>query len=168
MSENVFSNSEATEPLRIEDFRASERAFQMLVQVSGRAGRGSRAGEVYVQTYAPFSPSIQFARKSDLQGFTEDELKMRQEFGYPPYRQLVRHIFRGRSKDKTLFYAEQWSKRLELNPIEGVEVKGPAPAPLEKLKGYYRFHFFYFTKQQICLNLFYLDIQVMLFFQDLF
>jgi len=134
-------------PLRMEDFRASERAFQLLTQVSGRAGRGDRAGEVFIQTYAPHSSSIQFSRKGDVEGFIEEESELRKEFGYPPYRQLVRHIFRGRSKDKTLFYAEQWSKRLELNPIEGVEVKGPAPAPLEKLKGYYRFHFFYFTKQ---------------------
>ena len=87
-------------PLRMEDFRASEKAFQMLVQVSGRAGRGNRAGEVYVQTYAPHAPSIQFARKSDLDGFLEEEMEMRREFNYPPFRHLIRHLFRGRSEAK--------------------------------------------------------------------
>ena len=73
-------------PLRMEDFRASERAFQLLVQVAGRAGRGDRAGEVYVQSYALHSPSIQFARKSDLGGFVEEEMELRRELGYPPFR----------------------------------------------------------------------------------
>ena len=132
-------------PLRMEDFRASERAFQMLVQVSGRAGRGNRAGEVFIQTYAPHSPSIQFARKSDLKGFTEDEMDMRKEFGYPPYQHLIRHLFRSRSESKVEYYANEWAKILENKNIAGLKIKGPAPAPLEKIKGYYRFHFFYFT-----------------------
>ena len=132
-------------PLRMEDFRASERAFQLLTQVSGRAGRGDRAGEVYVQTYAPHASSIQFARKGDVTGFVEEEMEMRKEYAYPPFRHLVRHIFKGRSEDKTSFYADQWAKTLEANPIEGLEVKGPAAAPLEKIKGYYRFHLFYLT-----------------------
>jgi primosomal protein N' (replication factor Y) len=132
-------------PLRMEDFRASERAFQLLTQVSGRAGRGDRAGEVYVQTYAPHAPSIQFARKGDVEGFIVEEMEMREEFQYPPFRHLVRHIFRGRSEEKTSFYAEQWAKVLENNPIENVDIKGPAPAPLEKIKGYYRYHIFYLT-----------------------
>ena len=97
-------------PLRIEDFRASERAFQMLVQVSGRSGRGNRAGEVYIQTYAPHSPSIQYARKADLEGFLEEELEMRKEFKYPPYRHLIRHLFRGRSLAKVEFYTEKWGR----------------------------------------------------------
>ena len=132
-------------PLRMEDFRASERAFQLLTQVSGRAGRGDRAGEVYVQTYAPHAPSIQFARKGDVEGFIVEEMEMREEFQYPPFRHLVRHVFRGRSEEKTSFYAEQWAKVLENNPIENVDIKGPAPAPLEKMKGYYRYHIFYLT-----------------------
>lgn len=132
-------------PLRMEDFRASERAFQLLVQVGGRAGRGDRAGEVYVQTYAPHAPSIQYSRKADLAGFAEEEMELRKEFGYPPFRHLVRHLFRSRSVDKVEFYAQQWKKVLESNPIANVDVKGPAPAPLEKIKGYYRFHLLYLT-----------------------
>ncbi len=134
-------------PLRMEDFRASERAFQLLTQVSGRAGRGDRSGEVYVQTFAPHAPSIQFARKGDVEGFVEEEMEMRKEFAYPPYRHLIRHIFRGRSEDKTSYYAEQWAKMLRNNPIKNIDIKGPAPAPLEKIKGYYRYHLFYLTHQ---------------------
>ena len=132
-------------PLKMEDFRASERAFQLLVQVAGRAGRGDRAGEVYVQTYAPHSPSIQFSRKPDIYGFMEDEIEIRKELEYPPFRHLIRHIFRGRSLEKTEFYSNQWRKKLEAEPVLGLEVKGPALAPIEKIKGFYRFHLFYFT-----------------------
>lgn len=132
-------------PLRMEDFRASERAFQLLVQVGGRAGRGDRAGEVYVQTYAPHAPSIQYSRKADLAGFSEEEMELRKEFGYPPYRHLIRHLFRGRNEEKVEFYAQQWKKLLEANPIPQVDVKGPAPAPLEKIKGFYRYHLLYLT-----------------------
>jgi len=132
-------------PLRMEDFRASERAFQLLVQVGGRAGRGDRAGEVFVQTYAPHAPSIQYSRKADLNGFSEEELELRKEFGYPPYRHLIRHLFKGRSEEKVEFYAQQWKKLLDSDPIPQVDVKGPAPAPLEKIKGFYRYHLLYLT-----------------------
>ena len=132
-------------PLRMEDFRASERAFQILVQVAGRAGRGDRAGEVYVQTYAPHESCIQFARRADLEAFLEDELAMRKELNYPPYRHLIRHVFRGRGEDKTRFYAEQWRKHLDNSNLLGIEVKGPAATPLAKMKGYYRYHLFYLS-----------------------
>jgi primosomal protein N' (replication factor Y) len=70
---------------------------------------------------------------------------MRKELEYPPFRHLIRHIFRGRSLEKTEFYSNQWRKKLEAEPVSGVEVKGPALAPIEKIKGYYRFHLFYLT-----------------------
>lgn len=132
-------------PLRMEDFRASERAFQILVQVAGRAGRGDRAGEVYVQTYAPHESCIQFARRAELEAFLEDELAMRKELNYPPYRHLIRHVFRGRGEEKTRFYAEQWRKHLDNSNLLGIEVKGPAATPLAKMKGYYRYHLFYLS-----------------------
>jgi len=113
--------------------------------VAGRAGRGERAGEVYVQTYAPHESCIQFARRAELEEFLEEELAMRKELKYPPYRHLIRHVFRGRSEEKTRFYAEQWRKALDDSQLEGVEVKGPAATPLAKIKGYYRYHLFYLT-----------------------
>ena len=132
-------------PLRMEDFRASERAFQILVQVAGRAGRGDRAGEVYIQTYAPHESCIQFARRAELEPFLEDELALREELSYPPFRHLIRHVFRGRGEEKTRFYAEQWRKKLDTSNLTGIEVKGPAVTPLAKMKGFYRYHLFYLT-----------------------
>ena len=133
-------------PLKMEDFRASERAFQMLVQVSGRSGRGNRAGEVFVQTYAPHSPSIQYARKADLEGFMDEELAIRKEFNYPPYSHLIRHLFRSRSEAKVEFYINKWTKLVNDSNFEEITVKGPAPAPIEKMNGYYRYHLFYFSQ----------------------
>ena len=133
--------------LRLEDFRATERTFQLLVQVAGRAGRGDRAGEVFAQTYAPESAAIQFARRGDLEGFVEDELRQRQEFGYPPFRHLARHLFRSRNDSKAAFFAEQWSIRLRKEiDLSEVEIRGPVQAPLEKIKDQYRFHLWYFMR----------------------
>ena len=131
--------------LHISDFRAAERTFQLLVQVSGRAGRGDRAGEVVVQTLTPHSPPIQYARRSDFDGFLEEELAMRKEFNYPPYRHLIRHIFKGKNAEKVEFYAEQWADHIDKHLGEQLEIRGPAPAPLEKIKDDYRFHLWYFV-----------------------
>jgi primosomal protein N' (replication factor Y) len=94
--------------LHVEDFRAAERTFQLIVQVSGRSGRGDRAGEVVIQTSTPHAPPIQFARKSDFDGFQLEELEQRREFNYPPFQHLIRHLFRGRNPEKVEFYIEQW------------------------------------------------------------
>jgi primosomal protein N' (replication factor Y) len=71
--------------LHLPDFRAGERTFQLLTQVAGRAGRGDVEGEVLVQTFTPFSPSIQFARHHDFDGFAEQELEFRERFGFRIY-----------------------------------------------------------------------------------
>lgn len=104
---------DADKSLHVEDFRAAERTFQLIVQVSGRSGRGDRAGEVVIQTHTPHAPPIQFARKSDFDGFQLEELEQRREFNYPPFRRLIRHLFRGRNPDKVNFYIEQWLKVVE-------------------------------------------------------
>jgi primosomal protein N' (replication factor Y) len=131
--------------LHIEDFRAAERTFQLVVQVSGRSGRGDRAGEVVIQTHTPHAPPIQFARKSDFDGFQLEELEQRREFNYPPFRHLIRHLFRGRNPDKVNFYIDQWTKLVEAEMGEKVEIRGPAPAPIEKIRDEYRFHLWYFA-----------------------
>lgn len=132
--------------MHLPDFRASERTFQLLVQVSGRAGRGDRSGEVVVQTYMPSSAPIQYGRQQDFDGFIEEELDHRREFGYPPYRHLIHHLIRGQSREKVEFYAKQWIRQVgpELRQ-RGVEVRGPAPCPIERIQNMFRYQIWYFT-----------------------
>ena len=114
------------------------------MQVAGRAGRGERAGEVVVQTYLPFSGPIQYARAQDFDGFADDELESRKEFNYPPFRHVVHHLFRGRNPDKLAFFANEWVKRATEALGGEVEIRGPAPAPIEKIKDSYRYQVWYF------------------------
>ena len=131
--------------MHVPDFRANERTFQLLVQVAGRAGRGDRAGEVVVQTFTPQADAIQFAKKADFDGFAEGELTMRRNFAYPPFRHLIHHIFRGPNPEKIRFYADHWLKQVEAALGGQVEIRGPSPAPIEKVKDEYRYQVWYFT-----------------------
>ena len=131
--------------MHIPDFRANERTFQLLVQVAGRAGRGDRAGEVVVQSFTPQAEAIQFARHADFDGFAEAELEVRKRFGYPPERHLIRHLIRGKNPDKLRYFSEQWAKKVR-EALDGrVELRGPAPAPIEKIKDEYRWQLWYFV-----------------------
>ncbi len=132
--------------MHIPDFRANERTFQLLVQVAGRAGRGDRAGEVIVQTFTPQAEAIQFSRHADFAGFAASELTMRRAFNYPPYRHLIHHLFRGPNPEKLKFFAEQWAKLVEKTFGDRVELRGPAPSPIEKIKDEYRWQLWYFTQ----------------------
>ncbi len=131
--------------MHIPDFRANERTFQLLVQVAGRAGRGDRAGEVMVQTFTPHAEAIQFSRHADFAGFAAAELKIRKEFRYPPYRHLIHHLFRGPNPEKLKFFAEQWARLVERELGSRLEVRGPSPSPIEKIKDEYRWQVWYFT-----------------------
>jgi primosomal protein N' (replication factor Y) len=130
--------------MHVPDFRANERTFQLIVQVAGRAGRGDRAGEVVVQTFTPKSDAIQYAKRADFDGFAEVELGVRQKFAYPPYRHLIHHLFRGPNPEKIKFFAEQWVKQVEQALGSAVEIRGPTPSPIEKVKDEYRFQIWYF------------------------
>jgi primosomal protein N' (replication factor Y) len=130
--------------MHVPDFRANERTFQLIVQVAGRAGRGDRAGEVVVQTFTPKADAIQFAKRADYDGFAETELGVRQQFAYPPYRHLIHHLFRGPNSEKIRFLAGQWVKQVEKALGGAVEVRGPTPSPIEKVKDEYRFQVWYF------------------------
>lgn len=129
--------------LHLPDFRAAERTFQLLAQVAGRAGRGSRGGRVLVQTYSPDHQAIQAACRHDYHRFAEQELGTRRELTYPPYGEMIRIIVRGPDETATETFAETLADRLvALANEQGprIRVLGPAPAPLAKLRDKYRFH----------------------------
>ncbi len=130
--------------LHVPDFRSAERTFQLLVQVAGRAGRGDLDGEVLVQTFTPHAAPIQFAKRADFDDFLEDELERRKEFGYPPLRHVIRHLFRGRNAELVEETADRWTEFLEKNAPDLCEIRGPAPCPTEKIQDNYRFHIWYF------------------------
>jgi len=131
--------------MHLPDFRAHERTFQLLVQVAGRAGRGDRSGVVVVQTFTPQAEAIQFSRQADFDGFATAELESRKTFRYPPYRHLIHHAFRGPNPEKLAFFAEQWARKVEAEFGDKIEVRGPSPSPIEKMKDHYRFQVWYFT-----------------------
>jgi len=127
--------------LHLPDYRAGERAFQVLTQVAGRAGRGPAGGQVILQTYHPDHAAIRAAAGHDYQAFYQDELRHRRELGYPPFRRLVRLLFRSSSAES----AEREAKRLagrirtELARREDpTEVVGPTPCFFTRLHGLWR------------------------------
>ena len=99
--------------LHIPDFRAGERTFQLLTQVSGRAGRGEVEGEVFVQSFTPFHPAIQYARRHDFIGFYEQEIEFREQLNYPPASRLAMLTFKGRNEEKVKLMAEHVTRELE-------------------------------------------------------
>jgi primosomal protein N' (replication factor Y) len=131
--------------LQIPDFRAAERVFQLLMQVSGRSGRGQFPGEVFVQTRVPFHPAIQFARHHDYLGFAEQELEFRRSLHYPPFERFILITARGRNEEKTQFVLEQLER--ELRKLPGAEITGPTPAPIARIDERYRFQLFLRTKK---------------------
>src|SRR5213082_2988011 len=126
--------------LHLPDFRAGERTFQLLTQVAGRAGRGETSGEVFVQTYTPFSPSIQFARHHDFAGYFQQELEFRERCDFPPFKHAILITVRSAHEGRAKLSAETLKRRLkESLPAEFI-LSAPSPAPLEKLQGQFRFH----------------------------
>ena len=126
--------------LHMPDFRAGERTFQLLTQVAGRAGRGETSGEVFVQTYTPFSPSIQFARHHDFDGYFQQELEFRERCDFPPFKHAILITVRSEHEERAKFSAETLARRLKETLAEEFILGAPTPAPLEKLQGQYRFH----------------------------
>ena len=95
------------------DFRAGERTFQLLTQVSGRAGRGDIEGEVFVQAFTPFHPAIQFARRHDFAGFYAQEMEFREQLKYPPVSRVALLTLKGRNEEKVVFSADHLRKELD-------------------------------------------------------
>ncbi len=126
--------------LHLPDFRASERTFQLLTQVAGRAGRGDVSGEVVVQSYTPFHPAIQFARHHDFTGFYEQEIEWREKMVQPPFTHFVLITVRSPHEERAKLSIETLHRRLKEVLPPGVTLGEPSPAPLEKSHGNFRFH----------------------------
>lgn len=128
------------------DFRATERSFQLLTQVSGRAGRHvADGGRVIVQTYNPEYPSITYSKNIQYVEFTEDQLAARKELHYPPFGKLASFRITAKTPKIGVAAAERLAERAEslknLNPAYSqIQILGPTEAALAKLRGKYRYH----------------------------
>jgi primosomal protein N' (replication factor Y) len=130
--------------LNLPDFRACERTFQVLTQVAGRAGRGLLGGRVVLQTYQTEHYVIKAASRHDFSGFYEREIAARREMGYPPFRRLVRLLFRypneGKARSEAERAAEYLHNRIEKMRLTGTELIGPAPCFFNKVNNDSRWH----------------------------
>ncbi len=125
--------------LHMPDFRAGERTFQLLVQVAGRAGRGDVEGEVVVQSFTPFNPSVQYARQHDFLGFYDQEIEFREQLHYPPFTRVACVTVRSRSEQKAKFFAEALARDLKKQARVDVFMGEATPAPLARVQNQYRF-----------------------------
>ena len=122
------------------DFRAVERTYNLLTQLAGRAGRGDRPGRVVIQTYHPEHYAIRAALNQDDEGFAKEELRFRRVFHYPPYTRMVQLLVRDKNRERAQMGIHNLAADLASHPLaSGVRITGPAPAPLERLRGEWRF-----------------------------
>ncbi len=125
--------------LNFPDFRASERTFQLLTQVAGRAGRGDIPGKVIIQTFNPGHYAIAAAKNHDYEGFYKKELEFRRQLLYPPFSHLIILTVTGKKQETVESSADTVSKLADrLNQEKKIDVLGPVPAPLSRIRGKYR------------------------------
>ncbi|WP_088069365.1 primosomal protein N' [Gottfriedia luciferensis] len=129
----------ADSSLHLPDFRASERTFSLLTQVSGRAGRHEKPGEVVIQTYSPEHYSIELAKSQNYVAFYEEEMKIRRSFRYPPFYYLVLISVAHVDLLKTVKVSEQISSYLREHLSESSIVLGPVASPIAKIKDHFRY-----------------------------
>jgi primosomal protein N' (replication factor Y) len=131
----------AESSLHIPDFRAAERTFQLLSQVSGRAGRGEIEGRIVIQTTTPAHPAILAAARHDYEGFAQSESRLRGELGYPPHGKLVRVVFEDKDASRAVELARLCAEKLRTTCASGeLSILGPAEAPIALLRGRHRQH----------------------------
>ena len=123
--------------LSMPDFRAAERTFQLIAQVSGRAGRAEKPGEVFIQTFRPDDPVVQLAAEAGFDRFAEAELAERKRAGLPPYMKFATALFRAKDAQLVQRWAELYSKSLMKYP--GLSVSEAMPPALERAEGWFRY-----------------------------
>jgi primosomal protein N' (replication factor Y) len=130
--------------INLPDFRASERCFQLLSQVAGRAGRGAKGGEVLIQTRIPTHHAVRFAVAHDYDAFVHAELDGRVDPPYPPNVRLANIVFSGLIEDSTAklaIHGAEWLRELiSTRASDEIAVVGPAPCPIERIKRRWRWH----------------------------
>ena len=130
--------------LYLPDFRSGERAFGLLCQVAGRAGRGEAAGQVIVQTYNPDHYAIQAAASQDYHALYQHEIDARRETGSPPFNQLVHLVFQDRNEKQAIRQARETAKtlsqRAQAQGLTDIDVVGPAPGMPSRIRGRHRWH----------------------------
>ncbi len=130
----------ADSTMNMPDFRANERTFQVITQVSGRAGRGSDSGEVVLQTFNPEAPILQQAIQGDTLSFYRQELASRSQVGFPPAKRLAMLRFQHRNEATVREFSHAVVMYLHSRQIPALQILGPAEAPLSRLKNFYRWH----------------------------
>ena len=125
--------------LNLPDFRSGERTFNLITQVAGRAGRGDLGGEVIVQTFTPENYAINLAAKHDYSGFYLKEIESRRQLLFPPFVSLAKITLRGRKEENVIKSTERLAKLLR-KKTPGLGIIGPAPSPMPRLRGYYRWN----------------------------
>ncbi|MDR1413468.1 MAG: primosomal protein N' [Puniceicoccales bacterium] len=128
------------------DFRANERVFQSIIQVSGRAGRGSKPGVVAIQTRCPNSELLRLAMANDCESFLQNELAERREFFYPPFSHIIRLVFAGENEVKTEYFAKIFCSDLKNRSESLFEIRGPSPAVIQKANDRFRFSLLCFSR----------------------
>src|SRR5690348_5620340 len=129
--------------INLPDFRASERSFQLLSQVAGRAGRGPKGGEVIIQTRVPSHHAVRFALAHDYQSFVREELRGRERPVYPPYIRLANVVFSGTTEAATAqlaLNAAAWLQKLVRRFAREMQIIGPAPCAIDRIKRRWRWH----------------------------
>src|SRR5437763_9843587 len=136
------------------DFRSAEKTFYLLTQVAGRAGRGALRGKVLIQSAFPQHYAIQHALRHDYEAFYESEIEFRRIFHYPPITSMIAVLFRGEKLEDVERAAFDSGRRLEeaVQPVAGVRMQGPAPAPLARIKGVYRYQILLRSPQRAMLR----------------
>lgn len=135
--------------LHMPDFRAGERTYQLLTQVAGRAGRGDVKGEVIVQTFTPMHPAVQAARRMDFASFCDQELEFRRELNYPPYSHVIALLIRCEIDEKARRAAEDLAAALAPHDERLWMRSEPAPAPISRIKGWYRYQIMLRTRRVV-------------------